>query len=149
MNRTSPITRTQQILVGSLMVGCFLCGAVIARLVFSDWQPERTLSAGPFALALILLAALAAVVPNLGRQAFLDRLHEQLRAGDDQGAGQAILQRTVLRAVLVESFGLVGGIFALVSGVAWFDLAPFLAVAWLGLGFPTERRTQELLRGQG
>lgn len=145
MGSTSSLTRVQQILVGALLFGCLAFGGLVFVMVQSGRVEGAQLSSWPFALALALLGGVAVMVPVWSRDAFLQRLREHLRAGDAQAAGQVIVSRTVLQAALLEGFGIAGGSFAFVNGELLFTLAPLLAAVGLGLMFPTERKTCELL----
>ncbi|MBC8329774.1 MAG: hypothetical protein ISR76_08655 [Planctomycetes bacterium] len=144
--QSSSITRVQQFIVGALMAGCFLFGGIVSVMVASGRIAPTGLSTGPFWLALVLLGGVAVGLPVMSQGGFEQRLAEFLRQGRSQEAGQAIVSRTVLRAALAEGFGIAGGSFAFVTASLPFAIAPFLAVAWLAMMFPTERKTQDLLR---
>ena len=142
----SNITRVQQFIVGGLAAGCFLFGAIVLGMTLTGQVEAKELSSGPFWLALVLIAGVAAVFPVMTQRGFEERLASLIRAGQAEAAGQALLARVILRSALIEGFGVLGGAFGFVTGSMPFALAPFLATVWLLLDFPTERKTQELLR---
>ena len=143
------LRRAQAVCV-AMVGGILAIAAACAGLAYAGVvQPVPALTpplAGVVALSLpasVLIGA--AVGSSLAQQARMEWLRgeaEKLEPGGSVVLGfeEAYARASLLRVSLIEGFGLIGAISALLTGQMLFLVAPAVAVVGMGLAFPTEAK---------
>lgn len=143
--------RQSQIICGALAAGLLAMAVVLGGFAHAGIVTTVPGLLPPLAGAVALALPTAVLLGVAIRSSMLQQARLAWLRERDANAGESIVRfeavyarASIVQSALLEGFGLLGGVGALVTGQLLFLAAPAIAIVGIGLVFPTEMKFRAL-----